>query len=69
MKIETKKSFTVIISEDGYKLSKKDKTEMYDGKICLGKYDSIDNYIEVTILEYEEWKQNKDNEILNGTSL
>ena len=57
MKIETKKTFTIIIPEEGYHLSNIDKTEMYEGFIYLGKYDSPDNYIEVTNEEYEEWKR------------
>ena len=56
MRIEQKTNYIELIPEEGYHLSNKDKTEMYEGFIYLGKYDSPDNYIEVTNEEYEEWK-------------
>ena len=34
--------------KEGYVFSKRDKSEVYDNIIYLGKYDSADNYIEVT---------------------
>lgn len=37
-----------IESKEGYVFSKRDKSEVYDNIIYLGKYDSADNYIEVT---------------------
>ena len=37
-----------IESKEGYVFSKRDKSEVYDNVIYLGKYDSADNYIEVT---------------------
>ena len=37
-----------IESKEGYVFSKKDKSAVYDNVIYLGKYDSADNYIEVT---------------------
>ena len=43
-----------IESKEGYVFSKKDKSEVYDNIIYLGKYDSADNYIEVTINEATE---------------
>lgn len=68
MKIEVKEFFTVITPEEGYKFSNLDKSEMYEGSIYLGKYDSPDNYVEVTLTEYEEWKVAKDQEIINHNS-
>ena len=57
MKIEQKTNYSKLTPSEGYHLSNKDKTEMYEGYICLGKYDSANNYIEVTNEEYEEWKR------------
>ena len=37
-----------IESKEGYVFSKRDKSEVYDNIIYLGKYDSADNYIEIT---------------------
>ena len=34
--------------KEGYVFALKDKSEVYDNVIYLGKYDSADNYIEVT---------------------
>lgn len=57
MRILQKSNYIELIPEEGYHLSNKDKTEMYEGFIYLGKYDSPDNYIEVTKEDYEEWKR------------
>ena len=43
-----------IESKEGYVFSKRDKSEVYDNIIYLGKYDSADNYIEVTKEEATE---------------
>lgn len=37
-----------IESKEGYVFTKRDKSAVYDNIIYLGKYDSADNYIEVT---------------------
>ena len=37
-----------IESKEGYVFALKDKSAVYDNIIYLGKYDSADNYIEVT---------------------
>ena len=63
MKIEVKELFTVITPEEGCKISNLDKTEMYEGSLYLGKYDTPENYIEVTNTEYEEWKIAKELEL------
>ena len=60
MKIEQKTNYIELIPEEGYHLSNKDKTEMYEGFVCLSKYDSPENYIEVTNEEYEKWKRLKE---------
>ena len=46
-----------IESKEGYVFSKRDKSEVYDNVIYLGKYDSADNYIEVTKEEAAEIKK------------
>ena len=43
-----------IESKEGYVFSNRDKSEVYDTIIYLGKYDSADNYIEVTKEEATE---------------
>ena len=37
-----------IESKEGYVFALKDKSEVYDTVIYLGKYDSADNYIQIT---------------------
>ena len=46
-----------IESKEGYVFALKDKSEVYDNIIYLGKYDSADNYIEVTKEEATEIKK------------
>ena len=43
-----------IESKEGYVFSKRDKSAVYDNIIYVGKYDSADNYIEVTKEEATE---------------
>lgn len=62
MIIEEKTNYIKLAPSVGFHLSNTDKTEMYEGFIYLGKYDSPDNYIEVTDEEYEEWKRLKEAE-------
>ena len=47
----------VIKAKEGYVFALKDKSEIYDTVIYLGKYDSADNYIEVTKEEATAIKQ------------
>ena len=49
-----------IESKEGYVFSKRDKSEVYDTVIYLGKYDNADNYIEVTKEEATEIKKQID---------
>lgn len=49
-----------IESKEGYVFSKRDKSEVYDTVIYLGKYDSADNYIEVTKEEATQIRQQID---------
>ena len=46
-----------IESKEGYVFALKDKSAVYDNVIYLGKYDSVDNYIEVTKEEATEIKK------------
>ena len=46
-----------IESKEGYVFASKDKSEVYDNIIYLGKYDSADNYIEVTKEEATQIRQ------------
>lgn len=46
-----------IESKEGYVFALKDKSAVYDNIIYLGKYDSADNYIEITKEEATEIKE------------
>ena len=46
-----------IESKEGYVFALKDKSAVYDNVIYLGKYDSADNYIEVTKEEATQIRQ------------
>ena len=52
-----------IESKEGYVFSNRDKSEVYDNIIYLGKYDSADNYIEVTKEEAIQIKQQIEKQI------
>ena len=60
MIIEEKTNYIKLTPSEGFHISNKDKTEIYEGFIYLGKYDSVENYIEVTNEEYEEWKRQQE---------
>ena len=47
----------VIKAKEGYVFALKDKSEVYDNIIYLGKYDSADNYIQVTKEEATQIRQ------------
>ena len=47
----------VIKAKEGYVFALKDKSEVYDTIIYLGKYDSADNYIQVTKEEATQLEQ------------
>ena len=47
----------VIKAKEGYVFTKRDKSEVYDNIIYLGKYDSADNYIQVTKEEATQIRQ------------
>ena len=47
----------VIKAKEGYVFALKDKSEVYENVIYLGKYDSADNYIQVTKEEASQSRQ------------
>ena len=59
MIIEQKTNYIKLTPEEGFHISKADRSEMYEGFIYLGKYDAPENYIEVIAEEYEAWKRLK----------
>ena len=63
MTIEQKTNFIKLTPEEGYHISKADRSDMYEGFIYLGKYDLPENYIEVIAEEYEAWKRLKEEEL------
>lgn len=63
MTIEQKTNYIKLTPEEGFHISKADRSDMYEGFIYLGKYDLPENYIEVTAEEYEEWKRLKEEEL------
>lgn len=54
-----------IESNEGYVFALKDKSAVYDNIIYLGKYDSADNYIQVTKEEAEQLKKELEEKSLN----
>lgn len=44
----------ILIPKAGFKIVNKDKTKVFNSKIYLGKYDSINNYIPLPINEANE---------------
>lgn len=64
MKVTTNQYFTYLTPDTNKHISNVDKTEMYEGQVYLGKYDTEFNYIEVTHEEYEAWKLQKEKEAL-----
>ena len=47
----------VIKAKEGYVFALKDKSEIYDDVIYLGIYDNAENYIQVTIEEATQIRQ------------
>ena len=63
MIIEQKTNFIKLTPEEGFHISKADRSDMYEGFIYLGKYDLPENYIEISAEEYEVWKLLKEEEL------
>ena len=68
MIIEQKTNYIKLTPEEGFHISKADRSDMYEGFIYLGKYDLPKNYVEVTNEEYEEWT-NTEEGIQNGLTV
>lgn len=49
-----------IKSKEGYVFALKDKSEVYDNILVLGIYDSVDNYIQITLEEALKIKAEKE---------
>ena len=64
MTIEQKTNYIKLTPEKGFRISKADRSDMYEGFIYLGKYDLPENYIEVPNEEYEELKRLQEEEEL-----
>lgn len=52
----------MIESKEGYVFALKDKSAIYENLLCLGIYDSIDNYIELPIEEANKLKEALEND-------
>lgn len=57
-----------IIASEGNIFALKDKSEVYGNIICLGKYDSEENYIQITLEEAkalkEEFERKQEQELI-----
>lgn len=57
----------VLTPRVGYRLANKERTQVYDSVVYLGKLDTMDNYVELTQVEAEqlrkELEENETNEI------
>ena len=49
------KNFTTLYPDENKHLKNINSGEMYEDSICLGIYDSAENYVEVSEEEYQEW--------------
>lgn len=53
MKIVERKGLRVLTPNTGYRIVNKEKTQVFDSVVYLGKLDTIDNYISMTNAEAE----------------
>ena len=51
-----------LIPDSNKHLKDIDSNEIYEGEIYLGIYDSIENYVEVSEEEYQEWLLQRDSQ-------
>jgi hypothetical protein len=64
MKIINKNGLRILTPRVGYRLANKERTQVYDTVVYLGKLDSMDNYVELTQEEAEQLrKELEENEI------
>lgn len=64
MEIINKNGLRILTPRVGYRLANKERTQVYDTVVYLGKLDSMDNYVELTQEEAEQLrKELEENEI------
>lgn len=54
MEIINKNGLRVLTPKYGHRLANKERTQVYDSVIYLGKLDTMDNYVELTQEEAEQ---------------
>lgn len=54
MKIVEKNGLRILTPRVGYRLANKERTQVYDTVVYLGKLDTMDNYVELTNTEAEQ---------------
>lgn len=54
MKIIEKNGLRILTPNAGYRIVNKEKTQVYDSVVYLGKLDTMDNYVELTQEEAEQ---------------
>lgn len=65
MQIIEKNGLRILTPRVGYRLANKERTQVYDTVVYLGKLDTMDNYVELTDSEAEQLRielENKQNE-------
>ena len=64
MEIINKNGLRILMPRVDYRLANKEKTQIYDSVVYLGKLDTMDNYVELTQEEAEQLiKELEENEI------
>lgn len=64
MEIIIENGLRVLTPRVGYRLANKERTQVYDSVVYLGKLDTMDNYVELTQEEAEQLrKELEENEI------
>ena len=64
MDIIIKNDLRILTPRVGYRLANKERTQIYDSVVYLGKLDTIDNYVELNQEEAEQLiKELEENEI------
>ena len=54
MEIIIKNGLRILTPNVGHRLADKERTQVYDSVVYLGKLDTMDNYVELTDAEAEE---------------
>lgn len=64
MEIIIENGLRILTPRVGYRLANKERTQVYDSVVYLGKLDTMDNYVELTQEEAEQLrKELEENEI------